>query len=110
MFEKLVPDARYDWIDLNHAKLASAEAVTIPAGRVQVISTGLHACDPMALSFLKGVGKLDMCVLLTTALTAGQEVMVVVMNRGTEPVTLAPGEWFLVACQLAVKEDVDVEA
>ena len=109
MYEKLVPDAKCEQIDLNHYLLASAEAVTILPGRVQVVGTGVYTYDPAAVSLRKGAGKLDMCVLLTTALTAEQEVKVAVLNRGTEPVTLAPGEWFLVTCQLAVKEVIDIE-
>lgn len=100
MFEKLVPDASYDWSDVNHTELASAETVTILPNRVQVVGTGLRSCNPLALSFRKGAGKLDMCVLLTTALTAGQDVRVAVLNRGTEPVTIHAGEWLLDACEL----------
>lgn len=109
MFEKLVPDARYEWMETNHLLLASAEAVTIQPGQVQVIHTGLYTYEPLTLSFQKGVGKLDMCVLLTTALTAGQGVKVAILNRGTDPVTLAPGETFLVACPLGVAEPLDID-
>lgn len=108
MFEKLVPDARYDLIDLNHDKLASAEAVTIQPGQVQVVHTGLYTYTPLAMTFLKGLAKLDMCVLLTTALTAEQEVKVAIMNRGAEPVTIAQGEWLIVACRLGVAELLDI--
>lgn len=109
MFEKLVPDARYEWMELNHVKLASAEAVTIQPGQAQVVHTGVYAYDPLATSFQKGAGKFDMCVLLTTALTAEQEVKVAILNRGTDPVTLAPGEWFLVACRLGVAESLNTD-
>lgn len=108
MFGKLVPDARYDWIDPNHDKLASAEAVTIHPGQVQVVHTGLYAYAPLALSFLRGLARLDMCVLLTTALAAEQEIKVAILNRGAEPVTIAPGEWLVVACRLGVAEPLDI--
>lgn len=109
MLEKLVPDARYEWMETNHLLLASAETVTIQPGQVQVIHTGLFTYEPLALSFQKGNGKLDMCVLLTTALTAEQEVKVAVLNRGTDPVALVPREWFLAACRLGVAEPLDTE-
>lgn len=107
MIAKLVPDARFDWLEVNHALLASAETVTIQPGQVQIAHTGLYTYGPLALSFQKSNGKLDMCVLLTTALTANQKVKVAILNRGTDPVTLAPGEWFLVACRLGVAEPID---
>lgn len=107
MITKLVPDAKLDQIEINHTLLASAETVTIHPDRVQVVHTGVYTYGPLALSFQKGNEKLAMCVLLTTALTAEQEVKVAILNRGTDPVTLAPGEWFLVACQLATAETVD---
>lgn len=107
MFKKLVPDTRYEWIETNHLLLASAETVTIQPGQVQVIHTGIYIYEPLALSFQKGNGKLDMCTLLTTALTAEQEVKVAVLNRGTEPVTIVPGEWLIVACILGVNEPLD---
>lgn len=110
MFKKLVPDARFDRIDLNHILLASAETVTIQPGQVQVIHTGLYTHEPMILSFQKGAGKLDMCALLTTALTGNREVKVVVMSRGADPVTIEPGEWFLVARRLGVIQSLDAEA
>lgn len=100
MFEKLVPDARFEWMETNHLLLASAETVTIQPGQVQVVHTGLYTNEPLALSFQKGAGKFDMCALLTTALTAGDEVKVTIMNRGADTVTLVPGETFLVACRL----------
>ncbi len=109
MFEKLVPDARYEWMETNHLLLASAETVTIQPGQIQVIHTGLYTREPLTLSFQKGNGKFDMCVLLTTALTAGQEVKVAILNRGTDPVTIVPGEWFLAACRLGVAEPLDTE-
>lgn len=107
MLKKLVPDARYEWMEVNHLLLASAETVTIQPGQVQVIHTGLYTSEPLVLSFQKGKGKLDMCVLLTTALTAEQEVKVAILNRGTEPITVTPGEWFLMVCRLSVAEPVD---
>ena len=107
MLEKLVPDARYERMETNHALLASAEAVTIRPGQVQVIHTGLRACNPLILSFQKGAGKLDMCALLTTALPADQEVKVTIMNRGADTVTLVPGEMFLVASRLVAVEPLD---
>lgn len=107
MLKKLVPDARCEWMEANHLLLASAETVTINPGQVQIIHTGLYTHEPLALSFQKGAGKFDMCVLLTTAFTAEQEVKVAVLNRGTDPVTLAPEEWFLMACRLGVAEPLD---
>lgn len=104
MFEKLVTDARYDWMETNYVLLASAETVTIQPGQVQVIHTGLNTYEPLALSFQRGAEKFDMCVLLTTALPGGQEVKVAISNRGTEPVTVAPGEWLIVASLLGVNE------
>lgn len=109
MITKLVPDAHYEWVEANHLLMASAETVTIQPSQVQVIHTGLYTYEPLALSFQKGAGKLDMCVPLTTALTGGQEVKVAILNRGTEPVTVAPGEWFLVACRLGVAEPLDAD-
>nr|DAP12992.1 MAG TPA: POL POLYPROTEIN [Caudoviricetes sp.] len=107
MITKLVPDAWFDWLEVNHILLASAETVTIQPGQVQVVHTGLYTHEPLALSFQKGNEKLDMCALLTTALTAEQEVKVAVLNRGTDPVTLVPGEMPLVACRLGVAEPID---
>lgn len=109
MFEKLVPDARYEWMETNHLLLASAEAVTIQPGQVQAIHTGLYTYEPLAMSFQRGAGKFDMCVLLTTALTAGQEVKVAILNRGTNPVTVVPGEWLIVACPLGLNEPLDID-
>lgn len=110
MFEKLVSDARYEWMETNHLLLASAETVTIQPGQVQVVHTGLYTYEPLALSFQKGAGKFGMCVLLTTALTAEQEIKVAVLNRGTDPVTIVPGEWLVVTCRLGVAEPLDTEA
>lgn len=109
MFEKLVPDARYEWMETNHLLLASAETVTIQPGQAQVVHTGLYTHEPLALSFQKGAGKFDMCALLTTALTAEQEVKVAILNRSTDPVTIVPGEWFSVACPLGVAEPLDID-
>lgn len=107
MLEKLVPDAQYEWMEVNHLLLASAETVTIQPGQAQVVHTGFYTYEPLALSFQKGVGKFDMCVLLTTAITAEQEVKVAILNRGTDPVALVPQEWFLMACRLGVAEPID---
>lgn len=107
MFEKLVPDARFEWMEANRTLLASAETVTIQPGQVQVVHTGLYTYEPLALSFQRGAGKFDMCVLLTTALTAEQEVKVAILNRGTDPVTIVPGEWLVMACRLGVAEPLD---
>lgn len=107
MLKNLVLDARYEWMESNHLLLASAENVTIQPGQVQVIRTGLYTSEPLALSFQKGKEKLDMCVLLTTALTAEQEIKVAVLNRGTDPVTIVSQEWLLVACRLGVAEPID---
>lgn len=110
MFEKLVPDARFDRLDINRALLASAKTVTIQPRQVQVIHTGLYAHEPLTLSFQVGNGKLDMCDLMTTALTAEREVKVTVLNGGADPVTLVPGEMFLVACRLGAPQPIDVSA
>lgn len=110
MFEKLVPDARLDRLDIKHALLASAETVTIQPGQVQVIHTGFYTHEPLVLSFQMDNGKLGMCVLMTTALTAEQEVKVTVLNRGADSVTLVPGEMFLVACRLCVPQPIDASA
>ena len=107
MITKLVPDAKLDQIEINHTLLTSAETVTIHPDRVQVVHTGAYTHESLALSLQKGNEKLAMCVLLTTALTAEQEIKVAILNRGTDPVTLAPGEWFLMACRLGVAEPLD---
>lgn len=104
MFEKLVPDARFDRLEINRALLAPAETVTIQPGQVQVAHTGLYTREPLVLSFQEGAGELDMCVLLTTALPAEQEVKVAILNRGTEPVTIKVGEWLLHAVGLMICE------
>lgn len=102
MFEKLVPDANQEYLGYNHSRLAAAETVTIRPGQVQTISTGLRFGVPLLVSFLRGLNKLDMCVLLTTALTAEQETKVAILNRGTEPVTINAGEWLLHVCELTL--------
>lgn len=104
MFETLVPDAKSDDLDLNHTLLASAETVTIQPGQVQTIHTGHYTTEPLAMSFRKGPGKFDMCILLTTAMPAEQEVRVAILNRGTEPVVIGRGEWLVVTCRLAATE------
>ena len=109
MFEKLVPDARYDWMEFNHLLLASAETVTIQPGQVQVVHTGLYTYESLAMSFQRGAGKFAMCVLLTTALTAGQEVNAAILNRGTDPVTIVPGEWLVMACPLGLNKPLDID-
>lgn len=109
MFKKLVPDARFARLDTNHALLASAETVTIQPGQVQVIHTGLYTHDLLTLSFQNGAWRFDMCVLLTAALTAEQEVKVAILNRGTDPVTVEPGEWIVVACLLGLNEPLDID-
>lgn len=109
MFEKLVPDARFDRLDTNRTLLASAETVTIHPGQVQIVHTGLYTHEPLALSFPKGAGKLDMCTLLTTALTADREAKVVIMNRGAESVTIVPGEWLVMAFHLGAARPIDAD-
>lgn len=104
MYEKLVPDAMCDHTDLNHARLGAAETVTIQPGQVQTVSTGLRFHMPLLVSFLRGLDKLDMCVLLTTAIMDGDEVRVAILNRGTEPVTIHAGEWLLHICELPLNE------
>lgn len=107
MYEKLVPDAKCDQTDLNHYLLASAETVTIQPGQVQTARTGLRFNIPLLLSLAKGLDHLDMCTLLTTALVDGHEAQVAILNRGTEPVTVAAGEWFIVARCLGVNQPID---
>nr|DAV49030.1 MAG TPA: deoxyuridine 5'-triphosphate nucleotidohydrolase [Caudoviricetes sp.] len=103
MYEKLVPDAKCDHTDLNHARLAAAETVTILSGKVQTVSTGLRSNEPLLVSFLRGLGRLDMCTLLTTGIMDGNEVRVAILNRGTEPVTIHAGEWLLHVCKMPLK-------
>ena len=110
MFEKLVPDARFDRLDIKRALLASAETVTIQPWQAQVIHTGLYTHEPLILSFQMDNGKMDMFVLMTTALTAEREVKVAVLNRGTDSVTLVPGEMFLVAHRLYTPKPIDASA
>lgn len=100
MYEKLVPDAKCDHTDMNHARLAAAETVTIQPGQVQTVSTGLRFSVPLLVSFLRGLDKLDMCTLLTTSIMDGDEAKVAVLNRGTEPVTINAGEWLLHVLEL----------
>jgi hypothetical protein len=109
MFKKLVPDARFDRLDTNRTLLTSAETVTIKPYEAQVIHTGLYTYEPLILSFQNGNGKLDMCTLLTVALPDMEEVKVTVLNRGTVPVTIVPGEWLVVARRLGAAEPLDVD-
>lgn len=102
MYEKLVSDAVCDQIDPNRYLLASAETVTIQPGQAQIVHTGFRFGIPLLLSLAKGLDHLDMCTLLTTALVDGHETSVAVLNRGADPVTLVPGEMFLVARCLGV--------
>lgn len=107
MFKKLVHDTKFEYTNAGHAIVASAETVTIQPGQVQVIHTGLYTYEPLALSFRKGDEKFGMCVLLTTALPAEQEVKVAILNRGTEPVTIVPRELLVLACRLGVNQPID---
>lgn len=109
MYDKLVPDAKCDQIDLNHYLLASAETITILPGQIQTVHTGFCFYVPLLLSLAKGLDHLSMCTLLTTALVDGHETCVAILNRGTDPVTIAPGEWIVVACLLGVSEPLDVD-
>lgn len=106
MFKKLVPDALYGGFDLNQDVLASAETVTIPPGQVRTVHTGLSTQYPLALSFAPGARQLDMCTLLTTAITPEREIQVAILNRDTEPVTIHIEEFFLISCKLAEFEDL----
>lgn len=99
MYEKLVPDAICDQTDLNRYMLASAETVTIQPGQVQTVHTGFRFNIPLLLSLVEGLDHLDMCTLLTTALVDGHETRVVILNRGTDPVTIKAGEWLLHAVE-----------
>lgn len=104
MYEKLVPDARRDQIDLNHYLLASAETATIQPGQIQTVHTGLRFHVPLILSLVDGLDHLDMCTLLTTALVDGHEAQVAILNRGTDPVTIKAGEWLLHAVKPMIYE------
>lgn len=104
MYEKLVPDAKCDHIDMDHSRLAAAETVTILPGQVQTVSTGLRFSAPLLVSFFRGLDKLDMCVLLTTGIMDGDECKVAILSRGTEPVTINAGEWLLHVCELSPDE------
>lgn len=95
MFERLVPDAKFDQTDPNHYLLSSAETVTIQPGQTQVVHTGFRFNIPLLLSLVDGLDHLDMCTLLTTALVDGHEARVAILNRGTDPVTIKAGEWLL---------------
>lgn len=106
MFKKLVPDALHGGFDVNQDVIASAETVTIPPGQVRTVHTGLNTPVPLALNFPRGTRRLDMCTLLTTAITPGRDIQVAILNRDTEPVTIRTGEFFLVSCMLAEFEDI----
>lgn len=99
MFEKLVPDAKFDQTDPNHYLLASAETVTIQPGQIQVVHTGLRLSIPLLLSLIEGLDHLDMCTLLTTAIVDGRGCQVAILNRGTDPVTIKAGDWLLHAVE-----------
>lgn len=107
MLEKLIPDALCEPQDINHTWLASAETVTIQPGQVQTIHTGFRSYVPLLVSFIRGLGKLDMCVLLTTSIVDGDEVKVAVLNRGSDPVKIKVGEWLLHVCELPLWEPED---
>lgn len=107
MFEKLVPDALREPQDINHSWLAAVETVTIQPGQVQTVHTGFRSYVPLLVSFIQGLGKLDMCVLLTTSLIDGDEVKVAVLNRGSDPVEIKVGEWLLHVCELPLWEPED---
>lgn len=107
MFEKLVPDALCDAKDINHSWLAAAETVTIPPGQVQVIHTGFRTYAPVIAALIRGLGKFDMCVLLTDSILDGDEVKVAILNRGPDPVTIEAGEWLLHVCELPLWEPED---
>ena len=102
MSRKLVPDANQEYLDYNHSHLAAAETVTIRPGQVQTISTGIRFSVPLLVSFLRGLDKLDMCVLLTTGIMDGDECKVAILNRGTDPVTIKAGELLLHVCELPI--------
>lgn len=100
MLEQLVPDALCEPQDIDHSWLAAAEAVTIQPGQVQIIHTGFRSHAPLLVSFIRGLGKFDMCVLLTTSIMDSDEVKVAVLNRGSDPVRIKVGEWLLHVCEL----------
>lgn len=99
MFEKLVPDAKFDQTDSNHYLLASAETVTIQPGQIQVVHTGLRLNVPLLLSLIEDLDHLDMCTLLTTAIVDCHDCRVAILNRGTDPVTIEAGDWLLHAIE-----------
>lgn len=107
MLGKLVPDALCEPQDINRTWLASAETVTIQPGQVQTIHTGFCSYAPLLVSFIRGLGKLDMCVLLTTSIMDGDDVEVAVLNRGPDPVKIKAGEWLLHVCELPLWEPED---
>lgn len=107
MLEKLVPDALCESRDIGHTWLASAETVTIQPGQVQIIHTGFRSYAPLLVSFIRGLGKFDMCVLLTTSIVDGDEVKVAVLNRGADLVKIKAGEWLLHVCELPLWEPED---
>lgn len=104
MYEKLVPDAKQEYLGYNHSRLAAAETVTILPGKVQTVSTGLRFGVPLLVSFLRDLDKLDMCVLLTTGIMNGDEAKVAILNRGADPVTIHAGEWLLHVLELPLDE------
>lgn len=107
MLEKLVPDALCEPQDINHTWLATAETVTIQPGQVQTIHTGFRSPVPLLASFIRGLHKLDMCVLLTTSIMDDDEVKVAILNRGPDPVKLKAGEWLLHVCELPLRGPED---
>jgi len=107
MFKKLVPDASFAAFDADRCVIASAETVTIQPGQVGIVHTGLKTLNPLALSLSPVAEKLDMCALLTTALSPAQEVKVAILNRDSEPVTITPKEFFLISCRLVESEEFE---
>nr|DAR60752.1 MAG TPA: hypothetical protein [Caudoviricetes sp.] len=96
MFTKLVSDASSTNVTPFSGVIDSAEHVVIPANEVRSIGTGLSSDRHLVLSLDKcGDSPLDMCELLTTAVPAGREIRVAVLNRGTDPVTIPVGYAFL---------------
>lgn len=107
MFEQLVPDALREPQDINHSWLAAVETATIQPGQVQTVHTGFRSYAPLLVSFIRGLGKFDMCVLLTTSIVDGDEVKVAVLNRGSDPVKIKAGEWLLHVRELPLWEPED---
>lgn len=105
--KKLTPDAVFESTDFTHHLVAAAETVTIRPGQIQTVHTGLRACEPLILSLARGLGHLDMCVLLTTAVVDGHDLQVAILNRGTDPVEIKAGDLLLHVAEVQAPGDGD---